>query len=232
MANSLQIGAVSRIDVGKGASRRLRHANKVPAIVYGAGKKPQMLTLQHNEVIKALENEEFFSQIITLTVDEKAEKVVLKDLQRHAFKPKIMHMDFLRIKADEAVTMLIPLHFIDEEVAPGVKQDGGTISHALSEVEVKCLPADLPKYIEVDMSKLELNDTIHLSDLKLPHGVEIPVLAQGEEYDQLVASLHLARMAEEIPIEEEVEEVEGEEEVAEGEEKAEEAKEGEAETKE
>ncbi len=223
MADNLKLTAEIRTDVGKGASRRLRHENEIPAIVYGADKEPQSLTLKHNEVIKALESEEFFTQIITLDVNGKSQKVVLKDLQRHAFKPKVLHMDFLRIKASEKITMLIPLHFIGEEVAPGVKLEGGIISHALSEVEVRCLPADLPKYIEVDVSDMKLNDSIHLSDLKVPAGVELTALAHGEEYNQPVATLHLARIVEEIPVAE-VEAEEGEA-AEEKEEAAEESKE-------
>ncbi len=214
MAEKLQLNAVARTDVGKGASRRLRHQDIVPAIVYGIGKEPEMLALKHNEVIKALENEAFYSQIVSLNVDGKSQQVVLKDLQRHVFKPKIMHMDFLRIKAGEKITMLIPLHFLGEDVAPGVKEEGGIFSHALNEVEVKCLPADLPAFIEVDLSKMGLSDIFHLSDLKLPENVELTVLAQGEEYDQPVATMHLPR----VEVEEEevsAEEVEGEEAAAE-----------------
>lgn len=211
MAENLEINAELRTEVGKGASRRLRHAEKIPAIVYGADKDPQILVLEHKDVIKALENEAFFSQIIDLKITGKPQQVVLKDMQRHVFKPKIMHMDFLRIKAGEAITMLIPLHFIGEDVAPGVKLGGGVVSHALSEVEVKCLPKDLPQFIELDVSNMELNDTLHLSDLKMPKDVELTVLAQGEEYDQPVVTVHLPKIIEE-PVEEEVvAEEEGEE---------------------
>lgn len=210
MADNLQLIAEIRKDVGKGASRRLRHDGVIPAIVYGADKDPQMLILKHNKVIKALENDEYFSQIITLDVAGDLQKVVLKDMQRHVFKPKIMHMDFLRIKASEKITMLIPLHFSGEAVAPGVKLEGGSVSHAISEVEVRCLPADLPKNIEVDVSNMNLNDTLHLTDLKLPENVELTMLAQGEEFDQPVVTIHLTRI-EEAPVEVEVEEVEAEE---------------------
>ncbi len=218
MADKLQLNAVARTDVGKGASRRLRHQDIVPAIVYGIGKEPEMLALKHNEVIKALENEAFYSQIINLNVDGKSQQVVLKDLQRHVYKPKIMHMDFLRIKAGEKITMLIPLHFIGEDVAPGVKDEGGIFSHALNEVEVKCLPANLPAFIEVDLSNMALSDIVHLSDLQLSEGVELTVLAQGEEYDQPVATMHLPRVEVE---EEEVVAEEGEAAAEEGAEEAE-----------
>jgi large subunit ribosomal protein L25 len=207
MTNNLQLNAENRNNGGKGVNRRLRDDNQIPAVIYGAGKEPQSLILKFNEVIKALENEEYFSQIITLNVDNKPEQVVLKDLQRHPYKPKIMHMDFMRIKATEKITMLIPLHFIGEDVAPGVKQ-GGIISHSISEVEIRCFPADLPKNIEVDMSNMELNDIVHLSDLKLPKDVELTALGLGEEYDQPVATIHIARIAEEVVTEEEVPEEE------------------------
>lgn len=194
MIEKLQLTAQTRAEGGKGANRRLRHENKVPAIIYGIGKPSVSLVLNRNHVAKALENEAFYSQIINLDIDGEPEQVVLKDMQRHAFKPEILHMDFLRIKATEKITMHIPLHFIGEDVAPGVKQ-GGIISRTISEIEVRCLPADLPSHIEVNLANLELNETIHLSDLKIPGNVELLALAQGGEYDQPVASIHLARMA-------------------------------------
>ena len=204
MTNNLQLAAEIRNDSGKGANRRFRLENKVPAVIYGADKKPEALILKHNEVIKALENEEFFTQIITLNLNGKSEQVVLKDLQRHPYRAtQIMHIDFMRIKASEKITMLIPLHFIEEEVAPGVKQ-GGIITHSISEVEVKCLPSDLPKYIDIDMSNMELNDIVHLSNLKLPKGVELTELTHGEEHDLPIATLQMARIAEEVVVEEKV----------------------------
>ena len=215
MADKLQLEAEVRTDIGKGASRRLRHADKVPAIIYGAGKDPQPLVLEHNKVIKALENEEYYSQIITLKVDKREEQAVLKALQRHPYKPKVTHMDFLRIKAGEEITMQIPLHFIGEEDSPGVKQNG-TISHHISEVEIRCLPVNLPKYIEVDVSAMDLDDSIHLSSLKMPKGVDLATPVD-EEHDQPVISIHLAKIAEEpkaVP-EEEGEEAAPESEAAE-----------------
>jgi len=202
MSKTLQLEATTRTDMGKAASRRLRHADKIPAIVYGADKAPQLITLDQKKVMKALENENFFTQILTLKIEGKTEQVILKDLQRHVCKPKILHMDLQRIKATEKVTMNIPLHFVGEDTAPGIKQ-GGVLSRAVSEVEVRCLPADLPTFIEVDIAKMELNDVIHLSDLKLSKGIELLALAQGEEYDQPVVTLHMARIAEEAPVEEE-----------------------------
>ncbi|KPJ68142.1 MAG: hypothetical protein AMJ43_01695 [Coxiella sp. DG_40] len=211
MTNNLQLSAEIRNDTGKGRSRRFRLENKVPAVIYGTDKKPEALILKHNEVTNALEKEEFFTQIITLNVGGESEQVVLKDLQRHPYKAtQIMHLDFMRIKASEKITMRIPLHFVGEEVAPGVKQ-GGIITHSISEVDIKCLPSDLPKYIDVDMSNMELNAIVHLSDLKLPKGVELTGL-NDEEHDLPVATLQMARIVEEV-VEEKVvpeEEVEAE----------------------
>lgn len=191
--------ATKRSGVGRGASRRLRYADQVPAIVYGAGKEPQNITINHRSLVRALENEAFYSHILTLELDGKTEKVVLKDIQRHPYRPSIMHIDLQRVSADEKLTMLIPLHFMGADVAPGVKQDGGVVSHLLSEVEVRCLPADLPEYIEVDIAQLKLNETIHLSGLKLPKGVEIVALAHGE--DKPVVTIYIPRAIVE-PVEE------------------------------
>ncbi len=201
-----ELNAEPRTDVGKGASRRLRLTNKVPAIVYGAAREPEMLTLVHHEINHALENEAFYSHILDLKIGGKAQKVVLRDLQRHPNKPQILHVDFQRVSASEKLHMNVPLHFVGDDVAPGVKTDGGIVSHLMNDVEVICLPKDLPEYLEVDLTNLELNQSIHLSELKLPSGVEIPALAQGPEHDMSVVSIHLPRAAkeeeEEVPAEE------------------------------
>lgn len=193
-----ELDASLRDDKGKGASRRLRREDKVPAILYGAGEDAKSLILDHKKLLLALEHESFYSRILTLHINGKAEKVVLKNIQRHPFKPRIAHMDFLRIKADQKLHMSIPLHFIGEANAVGVKE-GGIISHLLSDVEVSCLPADLPEYIEVDVSGLALNETIHLSQLQLPKNVELVALSRGdaEAHDLPVVSIHIPRAAEE-----------------------------------
>ena len=202
MSLSFVIEAETRQDVGKGASRRLRKAKKVPAILYGAGKPPQMLVLDHDIMLRSLENEAFYSHILDVKVDGKAQKAVLKDVQRHPFKPKLLHVDLLRTSAKHKLRMQVPLHFLGEEEAPGVRE-GGLVSHSLTEVEIECLPADLPEYLEIDISTLPLNGMVHLSEIPLPGGVVIPALAQGEDQDQVVASIHLPRV--------ETEEEEGEE---------------------
>jgi len=203
MKNLFEVQAELRTDLGKGASRRLRHASKVPAIVYGSEEAPISVTLDHNQFLRHLAEDAFYSHILTLNVDGKKQQVVLKDLQRHpASDVKIMHADFLRVSANHALTMNVPLHFNGEEVAPGVKA-GGLISHLMSEVEISCLPKNLPESIDVDVSKLAMDSTIHLSELVLPAGVTLTALSHGQEeeleegerssYDQAVVSIHAPR---------------------------------------
>jgi large subunit ribosomal protein L25 len=188
-AVNFDINAQSRADVGKGASRRLRRENKVPAVLYGAGKDAISLTLEHNEIFHHLEHEAFYSHILSVKVDGKAEKAVLKDVQRHPSKPKIQHVDFQRVSEVDKIHMHVPLHFIGEDVAPGVKA-GGLVSHLMTSVDIACLAKDLPEYIEVDVAALDLGDALHLSHIKLPKGVEIPALAQGPDHDLPVISIH------------------------------------------
>jgi large subunit ribosomal protein L25 len=202
MSDDFDLIADIREDQGKGASRRLRHEAKVPAIIYGAGRPPRALVFDHNRVIQQLENESFYSSVLNIKVGEKSQAAILKDVQRHPAKPIVMHMDFQRIVADQEIKMSVPLHFIGEDVAPGVKQGGGAVSHLMNEVDIVCLPKHLPEFIDVDVSELELDAMLSLSDLKLPEGVSIPALAQGPEQDRPVVSIHVIK---EIVIEEEEE---------------------------
>ena len=216
MSDDFDLIAELREDQGKGASRRLRHQGKVPAIIYGAGRPPRSLAFDQNKVLHKLDNESFYSSILNIKVGEKSQPAILKDLQRHPAKLMIMHMDFQRIVDDVEIKMNVPLHFIGEDIAPGVKDGGGSVAHLMNDVEVQCLPKYLPEYLDVDVSELELDAMLHISDIKLPEGVEIPMLAQGEENDRAVVSIHVIKAA---PVEEEesdVEAVEG----AEGEEAA------------
>ena len=206
------VNAQLRTDTGKGASRRLRHAGLVPGIVYGAHQDPAMISMVHSDLIQRLDHEAFYSHILTLKIDGKSEQVILKDLQRHPARPFIMHADFLRVSAKEKLKTHVPLHFVGEDVAPGVKA-GGVVSHLLTEVEVSCLPGDLPEYIEVNVAGLEVGDAVMLSEVALPKGVELPALAQDEPQDVQVVSIHTAHVAVE---EDEIEE-EGEGEGGEGE---------------
>ncbi len=192
MSATFTLAAELRTDTGKGASRRLRHASRVPAIIYGAGKEPTMLTFRHDDIFHACEDEAFFSHILTINVDGQSEKVIIKDMQRHPAKIQIMHADFQRIDANHALHVNVPLHFLNEDVCVGVK-GGGLVSHLITELEISCLADDLPEFIEVDMSNLDTGDSIHLSDIKLPKGVSSVILMQGEGHDQAVASIHMPR---------------------------------------
>ncbi len=195
MSESFEVNVELREDLGKGASRRLRRLeDRIPGIVYGAGKKPQPISVSHKEIIKHLEDEAFYSHILTLKAGKKTEKVILKDLQRHPFKPKVTHADFMRISATQKLQTSVPLHFINEENCPGVKA-GGVVNHSYTTVEVSCLPKNLPEYIEVDMANAEMDAIIHLSDIVLPKGVEIVELSHGEDHDQAVATIHKTRAA-------------------------------------
>ncbi len=213
MSDDFDLIAEIREDQGKGASRRLRHQGLVPAIIYGAGRPPRALTFDHNKVIRQLENESFYSSVLNIKVGEKSQAAILKDVQRHPSKALIMHMDFQRIVADQEIKMLVPIHFLGEDVAKGVKLGGGKVMHLLNEIEVVCLPKDLPEYIDVDVSELELDEMIKLSEISLPKGVSIPALAQGEEADRPVVAIQVIK---EVVIEE-PEEEEGLEAAAEGE---------------
>ena len=199
MSDDFDLIADIREDQGKGASRRLRHEGKVPAIIYGAGRPPRALVFDHNRVLQQLENEKFYSSVLNIQVGEKSQAAILKDVQRHPSKPQVMHLDFQRVVEDEEIKMLVPIHFLGEEVAPGVKQGGGKVSHMVTEVEVVCLPRYLPEYLEIDVSKLELDEMLKLSDIPLPEGVSIPALAQGEDADRAVVSIHVIK---EVVIEE------------------------------
>ncbi len=188
------ITAEPRTDLGKGASRRLRRTNMVPGVIYGGDSAPVSISVDHNELYHDLENEAFYSHILTLKLGESTQKVVLKDLQRHPAKDLIMHVDFQRASADSVLHMNVPLHFVNEAVAPGVKA-GGIVTHTMTEVAVTCLASNLPEFIEVDLSALELDHPLHLTDLKLPEGVSLVELSHGEDHNLPVVSIHLPRGA-------------------------------------
>jgi large subunit ribosomal protein L25 len=193
MRNTFVIDAEPRADQGKGASRRLRRNGKVPAIVYGGKAPPQMIAVSHNELSKQLNTEAFYSHILTLKLDGQSEPVVLKDLHRHPVRGEIMHMDLQRVEKDKLLHMHVPLHFKGADIAPGVKTGGGLVEHHMIQVEVECLPKDLPEFIEVDISGLNVNDAIHLSQLQLPAGVALTELKHGN--DASVVAIHLPRAA-------------------------------------
>ncbi|MBX3708620.1 MAG: 50S ribosomal protein L25/general stress protein Ctc [Gammaproteobacteria bacterium] len=195
-----EIEATVRHDMGKGASRRLRREEKIPGVLYGGGKDPVALTFEHKHVAKSLEHEAFYSHILVLKIGSESERVILKDVQRHPYKPRVIHVDFQRVRADEKLHMYIPLHFVGGDQAPGVKEAGGLVSHIVSDVEVSCLPGNLPEYLELDISQMQLNQILHLSDIKLPPGVEIVALTHGD--DKPVVSIHMPRIEEEPVVEE------------------------------
>ena len=178
--------ATGRKVEGKGASRRLRHAASIPAIVYGGKSAPQPIQLDHEKTWLAQQNEWFYSSILSLEIDGKVEPVLLRDIQRHPYKQIIMHLDFQRVDLNAALKASVPLHFINQEGSPAGKAADVVITHELNEVTVSCLPKDLPEFIEVDLAKLAVGDIVHLSDLKLPKGVELPELKLGKEHDVAV----------------------------------------------
>lgn len=191
MADDIQVAAASRTLFGKGASRRLRRENLVPAIVYGAEDEPQPLQLKHNEVIKHLENEAFYSQLLALSVDGKESvRTLLRDVQRHPYKQQILHLDFQRVVAGQALQVTVPLHLLNEETCFGVKTEGGMINRTENEVTVSCRPRDIPESIEIDMAELKIGDSVHLSDLTMPADVELVDLGEkGDDSDRILISV-------------------------------------------
>lgn len=200
MKENFVLNAEARSDAGKGASRRLRHTGKVPAVLYGGNEAAQSLEISANELKNHLKTEAFYSHILTLNVGGATQQVVLKDLQRHPVRDNdILHVDLYRILADKPLRRAVPLHFVGAEVAPGVKTYGGKIEHILNEVDVECLPKNLPEYISVDCSALNVNDTLHLTDLKLPEGVKLVKLLRGA--NESVVAVHAVKIEEAAPAE-------------------------------
>jgi len=194
MKTAFELDAEFRDLQGKGASRRLRHENKVPAILYGGHREPRALALDHTKLLLMLANERFYSTIINLKVGEASQAAILKDVQRHPAKNAVLHVDLQRVLEDEKLRVTIPLHYKGEAACPGVKK-GGVVSHLRNDVEVSCLPKDLPEFVEVDLSGLDMNQMLHLSDLELPEGVEVLAVTRGR--DAPIVSVHHAR-AEEV----------------------------------
>lgn len=195
MVGSFEFDAEIRMKSGKGDSRRTRLAGKVPAIVYGGGADPVQLVLGHNQVMKRLENDAVYSHVLTVKYDGKEEKAILKGLQRHPSRPIIMHMDFQRVSESDKLRVHVPLHFVNQDISVGVKK-GGVVTHNLVEVEVVCLPQHLPECIEVDLTQVDVGQSVHLSDLKVPAGVEIQALVQGATHDLPVAAIQATRTTE------------------------------------
>jgi large subunit ribosomal protein L25 len=187
--DTFEFDAEPRNDAGKGASRRLRRAGLVPGVIYGGHADPEMISVAHHELIQHLEQESFYSHILDVNVGGNRQQVVLKDLQRHPSKPFILHLDLQRVSADEKIKVQVPLHFINENKAIGVKR-GGVVSHHMADVEISCLPKHLPEFIEIDVTALDQGDSIHLSEILLPEGVELTALAAEDAEDKIVVSVH------------------------------------------
>ncbi len=196
MKTSFELVAEFRETQGKGASRRLRHDGKVPAILYGGHADARALTLSHQKLLILLDNERVYSTILSLKVGDQSQAAILKDVQRHPFRNAIVHIDFQRVEENEKIRISIPLHFTGAAVSPGVKSQGGLVSHMRTQTEVSCLPKDLPEYIEVDISGLSLNESIHLSQLKIPEGVTLVDLVKD---DAAVVAIHSPRAEEPEP---------------------------------
>ena len=205
MSTNFTINAKSREDTGKGASRRLRRlTGEVPAIIYGGNKDAEKISILHKDITKALENDAVYSSIISLSIDGKAEDTIIKDIQRHPAKQIILHMDFLRVSKTTKLQTRVPLNFINEDICVGVKLGGGLIAHTMTDIEVSCLPKDLPEAIDVDMAEVDVGQIVHLSDLTLPNGVESVSLSQGADYDLTVATVNKQKAVEiDEPIESE-----------------------------
>jgi large subunit ribosomal protein L25 len=196
MRITFQVGADSRHDQGKGASRRLRRAGKVPAVLYGGGGEPRNITLDHQQLLTLIGNEKFYSSIISVNVDTQGQPAIVRDVQMHPARNAVVHVDLQRVLENETLKIHLPIHFKGEAVAPGVKTQGGIVSHLIQDVEVSCLPKDLPEFLELDLSGMSLNDTLHLSDIPLTGGVTIPELAHR---NPPVVSVHSPRVAEPEP---------------------------------
>jgi large subunit ribosomal protein L25 len=197
---AFELKGEARPEGGRTRSRRLRKAGKVPAIVYGGGEQPSSVQLDHNKLSHQMAVESFYTSILTLSVDGQTQQVVVKAVQRHPVRPQIMHLDFQRVREDEEITLNVPIHFVGEENAKGVKEQGGVVDHLLTDVEVTCLPRYLPEYLQLDVSNLELNQILHLSDIPLPEGVALTALQH--QHDHPVVAINPPRREEEdAPVE-------------------------------
>jgi large subunit ribosomal protein L25 len=188
---SILINAVKRDVKGTGASRRARRSGQVPGVVYGGGQPAVNLSLDHKELFLQFRHEAFHASILDLVLDGKKESVLLRDYQMHPVRNTIQHIDFQRVSANEKIHVKVPFHFLHEDTAPGVKIGGGIVAHILTEAEVSCLPKDLPEFIEVDLGALEMGQSVHLSQINLPKGIEFVALAHGN--DAAVAAIAKTR---------------------------------------
>ncbi|MEL7537325.1 MAG: 50S ribosomal protein L25/general stress protein Ctc [Pseudomonadota bacterium] len=193
MSDKLDLVAETREDQGKGASRRLRREGKVPAILYGGNRPPRALALDHNKLLRQMQDESFYSSVLTIKAGERTQPAIVKDVQRHPARQQIMHIDLQRVLEDERIRMNVPLHFLNEESSVGVKQHGGVVSKLMTEVEVTCLPADLPEYFEIDIAELDIDQMLHLSDITTAGSVEIVELSHGASHDQPIIAINVPK---------------------------------------
>jgi len=204
MSQDFLLTAFSRDEQGRGASRRLRREErKMPAIIYGGHKDATPISIWHNDLKKALENEAFYSHVLTIELNGEKESVILKDLQRHPYKPLLSHADFQRVSKDEEIFVHVPLHLVNEETAPAIKTFGGVAFRLMTQVEVACLPENLPEFIEIDLFDVEMDGIVHMSDLKLLEGVRIPALQHGAEHDQAIVTINKPKGVKSDTVEEE-----------------------------
>lgn len=199
MRSIFELSAEARDDQGKGASRRLRHAGKVPAILYGGNAAPATVSLSHQKLLLVIDNEKFYSSIVTVDLGGTKQPVIVKDVQMHPARNAVVHVDLQRVLEDQPIRVHLPIHFLNEAISPGVKLQGGTVSHMRNDIEIQCLPKDLPESVEVDMAQMGLNAPVKLSDLKLPAGVTIPELVHG--HDAPVVVIHAPRVDKEAEAE-------------------------------
>ena len=210
MSTNFTVELEKRTDFGSSSNRRLRRAGKVPVVVYGAGKKNEHFAVSHNAILHNLQVEAFHSAIIDIKRRGKKDQAILREVQMHPYRPQVMHVDFQRIKATELINIRVPLHFNGEDVAPGVKTQGGIFSRTILDVEIQCLPKDLPEFLEVEVAHLELNEAVHMSDIKLPEGVELTLdIEEGD--DLAIASVTPSRIASELEEMDAADAAEGEE---------------------
>jgi len=206
MSKLIAFPAAERTDAGKGASRRLRRDNKVPAILYGAGRPARALALDHDPLLHASQTESFYSSILELKVDDgRKQKVIVRDLQRHPFKPRLMHIDFQRVRDDEELRITVPIHFSNEETSPAGKESGVVISHQMNDVEIMALPENLPEFIHVDLAELEIGQSVMLSELHFPEGVKPTAFVHGDAEDNDVVVVSAAYVAVSVASDDEAE---------------------------
>ncbi len=211
MSDNIVLNAELRSDSGKGASRRLRHQGLVPAIVYGGERDPAMISIAHNEFVHELENDAIYTQVIELRVGERKQDVILRDLQRHPYKNKIMHADFFRIDENKPIKVVVPIHVDNAETCVGVKGDGGMLTQIVTEIEIIALPKDLPEFLMIDAAEVHLGETLHLTDIQMPEGVEIVALTHLEDVEDIehddhnVGVLSVVKTRSEAELEEDLE---------------------------